>query len=146
MVADRLLGLDVGAARIGVACADTERGFVFGRGVVAHRTQGEAVREIARLAAAEEAAMIVVGLPLRHDGRDSKQTQRVRAFARALEAAGLEVVFEDERFTTRLAQQQLREGAHSRAQRRQKGRLDEAAAMLILESHLARRRGEAEAP
>jgi putative Holliday junction resolvase len=83
---------------------------------------------------------VVVGLPRRHDGSDSKQTQRVRAFARALEAAGLEVAFEDERYTSQLAQRRLHQGGAGRAQRREKGRLDEAAAVLILESYLARRR------
>lgn len=141
MVAEALLGLDVGEARIGVACGAVGRGLVFGRGVVEHRKQYEAVAEIARLAASEGAKRIVVGLPRRHDGGDSKQTQRVRAFARALEAAGLEVTFEDERFTTQLAQRQLLEGGHSRSRRREKGRLDEAAAVLILESFLARESG-----
>lgn len=136
-MAEALLALDVGQARIGVACGALDRPLVFGRGVVTHRSQREAVAEIAGIAAAEGATRIVVGLPRRHDGGDSKQTQRVRAFARALEAAGLEVIFEDERYTTQLAQRRLIEGGAGK--RRDKGRLDEAAAVLILESYLARR-------
>jgi putative Holliday junction resolvase len=137
-VAEALLALDVGQARIGVAGGRTGSALVFGRGVVPGRKQRAAIAEIRRLAEAEGARRVVVGLPTRHDGRDSPQTQRVRAFAVALEAAGLEVAFEDERFTSQLAERRLQSSAAGRSERRDKGRIDEAAAILILESYLAR--------
>ena len=140
-----VLGLDVGDARIGVARGETGSTLAFGRGALARTRLREDVAEIARLARDEGATRIVVGLPTRTDGRDSKQTQRVRAFARALVDADLQVELEDERFTTRIAQRALTTGPLPRGKRREKGRIDEASAVLILESWLARQAGTTEA-
>lgn len=133
-----MLGLDVGDARIGVARGETGMTLAFGRGAIARTRQRDDVAAIARLAADERAERIVVGLPTRTDGGDSEQTRRVRAFARALQEAGLVVDFEDERFTTRIAERALAGGPLPRGKRQEKGRVDEASAVLILESWLAR--------
>ena len=137
-MAEVVLGLDVGDARIGVAVGEVGRTIVFGRGAIDAHDRAAAVRRVRELAAAEGAARVVLGLPKRTDGRPSQQAARVREFGEALIAAGLEVVFEDERFTTRLATQQVQAAGLPRGKRRQKGRLDEAAARLILESYLER--------
>lgn len=131
-----LLGLDVGEARIGLARGEVGSPFVFGRGALERTRQADDVSAIRALMEAERASLLVVGLPTRSDGGRSAQTQRVLAFARALEEAGLELALEDERYTTRLAAQRL--GGLSKRKRRDKGRLDEAAAVLILESFLKR--------
>lgn len=133
-----VLGLDVGDARIGVARAEVGAGPPFGRGAVERRGTREDVDAIAGLAASEGATCVVIGLPRRTDGADSPQTRRVRAFATALAGEGLRVELEDERFTTVVAHQRLRESS-TRRRRREKGRVDEEAAILILESYLARR-------
>jgi putative Holliday junction resolvase len=138
-VGEVVLALDVGDARIGVARGETGSTLAFGRGALVRSRQRDDVAAIARLAEDEGAARVVVGLPTRTDGTDSKQTQRVRAFARALAEAGLRVELEDERFTTRIAQRALAAGPLPRGKRREKGRVDEASAVLILESWLARR-------
>ncbi len=143
-VAETVLGLDVGDARIGVARAEVGMRLAFGRGAIRRSRQTQDVAEVRRLALDEGAARIVVGLPTRTDGRDSKQTQRVRAFARALSDAGLTVEFEDERFTTRIAERQLAGGPLPAGKRRDKGRVDEASAILILESWLGRRQASGE--
>ena len=136
-----VLALDVGDARIGVARGETGSSLAFGRGALLRTRQRDDVDAIVRLARDEAAARVVVGLPTRTDGRDSPQTQRVRAFARALADAGLSVELEDERFTTRIAERALARGPLPRGKRREKGRIDEASAVLILESWLARRGG-----
>ena len=135
---DVLLGLDVGDARIGAAVGEVGHAFVFGRGAIDASDPQEAVRAVLDLAASEGAKRVVVGLPRRTGGGESRQAQRVRAFARNLEDAGLDVVFEDERFTSQLAQRQVRSAGLPRGKRQQKGRSDEAAARLILESYLAK--------
>ena len=133
-----LLGLDVGDARIGAAVGEVGHAFVFGRGAIDAKDQGAAVQAVLELARAEGAERVVVGLPRRTGGGESRQAQRVRAFASKLEEAGLEVVYEDERFTSQLAQRQVRAAGLPRGKRQQKGRVDEAAARLILESYLAK--------
>ena len=131
-----VIALDVGEARIGVARGEEGSSFAFGRGYIASKRQKDDVQAVRDILEAENAELVVVGLPTRSDGTDSKQTQRVRAFARALQNAGMEVVFEDERFTTRIASQGLLGSGLPKKKRQEKGRLDEAAAVLILESYL----------
>jgi putative Holliday junction resolvase len=133
------IALDVGEARIGFAASDPAGRFAFGRGYHT-RTAGKAglagaICAVRELFEREKAAVVVVGLPLRTDGGDSPQTERVRAFALSLEAGGLPVRLVDERFTTRVASQALLSGK-SKAQRREKGLTDEASAVAILETYL----------
>lgn len=132
------LALDVGQARIGLAVCDERGRFVFGRGYITRVKQAQDVQAVLEAMSRENARTLVVGLPRRTDGADSAQTQRVRAFAQALATAGQSSVFADERFSTRLATQALREGA-SRAKRREKGLTDEASAITILQTFLDRR-------
>lgn len=135
-----VLALDVGEARIGVARGELGASFAFGRGFVTRQKLATDVAAVRALAEAEGAVRVVVGLPSSMRGGDSPQTRRVRAFAAALERAGLTVVFEDERLTTRLAAQGLAQSGLGRRRRQEKGRLDERAAVLILESYLAKQR------
>lgn len=135
-----MLALDVGEARIGLARGDTRTGLAFGRGALRRAgRQADDVAAVAAVAVGEGAEALVVGLPLRAGGGDSAQTQRVRAFAAALRAAGWPVELVDERFTTALAQRQLVTTGLPRGRRRDKARLDEGAAVAILETYLARR-------
>ena len=131
-----VIALDVGEARIGVARGELGSPFAFGRGYIVSTRQQDDVQAVKDILEAENARLVVVGLPTRSDGTDSKQTQRVRAFAQALERAGMHVVFEDERFTTRIASRGLLSSGLPKKKRQEKGRLDEAAAILILESYL----------
>jgi putative holliday junction resolvase len=134
-----VLALDVGEARIGLARGAWGRPFAFGRGALPRSRQlADDVAAVAAAATAEGAVRVVAGLPLRAQGGDSLQTQRVRSFVAALRAAGLAVDLLDERFTTALAQRQLATSGLPRGKRQEKGRLDEAAAVAILESYLAR--------
>jgi putative holliday junction resolvase len=131
-----MLALDVGDARIGVARGEMDSSFAFGRGFITRTKLTQDVQKLKELMAQEAAEFIVIGLPKSKDGTDSPQTQKVRTFASELEKAGMTVVLEDERFTTRLASQKLQ--SLPKHKRQEKGRLDEAAAILILEGYLAR--------
>jgi putative holliday junction resolvase len=132
----------VGEARIGLAYGEFGRSFVFGRGALRRSGRlADDVNAVVAAAASERAVRLVVGLPLRAQGGDSAQTRRVRDFVAALRAAGLVVELLDERFTTALAQRQVATSGLPRAKRQEKGRLDEAAAIAILETYLAQRAG-----
>jgi putative Holliday junction resolvase len=139
-MAEVVLALDVGERRIGVARGEVGSPFAFGRGVIERRNLQADLAAVKALAEAEGAARVVVGLPSRLRGGDSAQTSRVRAFAAQLRAAGLAVAFEDERFTSRIATQNLAQSGLKRGKRREKGRVDEGAAVLILETYLAKAR------
>jgi putative holliday junction resolvase len=129
------LALDVGVARIGLAVSDPSGRFAFGRGFIVRQKLKLDVAAVQNQMAKEHAHTVVVGLPLKTDGTYSGQTQRVRAFAKDLERAGIEVVLQDERFSTKLAQSQLLVTSNKR-DRLEKGLLDAQSAVLILETYL----------
>lgn len=137
----RVVALDVGDARIGLASGVIGSKLAFGRGALVRRGTRTDVPAVAAFAAEEGAEAVVVGLPLTLAGEESAQTARVRRFAAELAAAGLRVEFEDERLTTRLAQRQVGGSGLPVGRRREKALLDEGAAVLILESYLRRTEG-----
>ena len=139
----RIVGLDVGERRIGVAVSDVTRTLARPLGVL--RPSGlerDAVQvsadEIARLAREEDGvASIVVGLPRRLDGSPTDMTQRVEQFARQLEArTALPVTLQDERLSSREAESRL--AIREKSWRVRKQRLDAAAAAVILQDYLDR--------
>ena len=137
----RIVGLDVGERRIGVAVSDLTRtlarplGVLRPAGLDADAVQ-LAAAEIARLAGEEDGvASIVVGLPRRLDGTPNDLTPRVEAFARQLEArTALAVVLQDERLSSREAESRL--ALREKDWRVRKKRLDAAAAAVILQDYL----------
>jgi putative Holliday junction resolvase len=138
----KLLGLDVGLARIGVATCDP-LGLAARPLAVIHRTSRRAdFDQIARLVQAEGVSGVVCGLPLNMDGSEGAQARTVRKWAerlayalRALLGYPVPVRFWDERLSTFAAQALLAGGAGVQE--------DAAAAAVILQSYLdARRRGE----
>jgi len=133
----RIIALDVGQARIGLAVADYGADMAFGRGYIVRAGLKEDLSRLEQICIKEGASLIVVGLPLGADGKNTKQTQRVRAFARSLEREGYSIIFEDERYSSKIAEQAIIASALSKKKRREKGLIDEAAAIIILENYLA---------
>lgn len=105
----RLLALDVGDRRIGVAVCDAAR--IVARPLcVIDRKREDALARIAALVHEYQPDALIVGYPYHFDGKVSPQAQRVEAFADALRAAiRLPIVFFDERFTTEEARALLEE-------------------------------------
>jgi putative Holliday junction resolvase len=136
VIRGRYLGIDVGAVRVGVAVCDP--GGVLATPLVTVPRDidgGSDLRAIAGLVAEHEAVGVVVGLPRTLAGREGPAAEAARAFADAL-AGVLDVPVElsDERLTTVVATQQLRErGVKGRKQR---AVVDQAAAVAILQGWL----------
>ena len=137
----RIVGLDVGERRIGVAVSDPSCTLARPLAVLAATgLDGNAVQvaaaEIARLAHEEDGvASIVVGLPRRLDGAPNDMTPRVEQFARQLEArTALPVTLQDERLSSREAESRL--ALREKDWRVRKRRLDAAAAAVILQDYL----------
>jgi putative Holliday junction resolvase len=133
-----VIGLDHGSKRIGVAVANEETGLAFPRPALLRRKVKADIEQVAALAHAEGATRIVVGLPRNMDGSEGPQAAQARAFGEQLTAIGLEVVFVDERLTSWQAGEQL--AAAGRRPERTSGEKDSAAACLILQEWLDRRR------
>lgn len=139
----RVLGLDIGEARIGVAVSDAEGRIASPLGVLDARALAADVRPLARLVADFEVEALVVGLPLTLGGDQGPQAEAVRRTADRLGAAlGLPVLYCDERLTSAEARRAMREAGVS--EREQRGALDKVAAALMLQAWLDARRGEGE--
>ena len=133
-----VIGLDHGRRRIGVAVGNEETGQAFPRPALLRRKAAVDIEQIAALARAEGARQIVLGLPRNMDGSEGSQADAARAFGARLTAIGLDVVFVDERLTSWQAGEQL--AAAGRRPQRRSGEKDSAAARLILQEWLDRRR------
>ncbi len=129
----RLLGLDIGESRIGIAVTD-ELGMT-AQPLETIRNDEHASGRISRIAADRETELLVVGMPLLLDGREGSQARLVREFAGPLaESIGLPLEFVDERLTTRQAEAVLAGGRARRSGRKEAS--DRLAAALILRAYL----------
>lgn len=137
MTRGRRLGVDVGAVRVGVAMSDPDG--VLATPLATVPRDAGTLRTIAALVAEHEVVEVVVGLPRTLAGREGAAADAAREFAEALAGAiEVPVVFSDERLTTVVATQQLRErGVKGRKQR---AVIDQAAAVAILQGWLDARR------
>ena len=130
----RVLCLDIGDARIGVAVSDPA-GIIASPVDVIHRVGwGPDTKKILAYCNQYQTNRIVSGLPLNMDGTEGFQAEKVRAFCAQLEKAGLQVCFQDERLSTVTAEDALIEGGVSRNGRRQV--VDKIAASVILQQWL----------
>ena len=139
----RILGVDYGERRIGLALSD-ETATIASPLPTLKRRRGKRppVAPVARLAEEHDVEAIVIGLPLTLEGEESEWTREVRAFGRKLgERTGCPVTFEDERMTSVRAERAVRSIGLSKGEREKKGRIDAAAAVLILQAHLDARTG-----
>lgn len=125
-----IVALDVGDKRIGIAHADTST-----RIAVAYTTlevDGLEFERLREIIAELEPSIMVVGLPRNQSGATTKQTDKVRAFARQLDRFGIEIVFQDESLTSVLAEKYLKSLGKPYA----KAEIDAHAAAIILGDYL----------
>lgn len=144
----RILGIDYGVKRVGLAVSDPT-GMLAGPLETLKRRPGKRppVHRVAEIAREHEAAAVVVGLPLGLDGEENDWCREVRSFGEALGTRiGVPVHFVDERMTSVMAEKAIRQSGLGLLKRREKERVDRAAAVLILQRWLDRTRGEPTAP
>ena len=132
----RIVGLDVGDVRIGIALSDEGRLIATPHSVYTRVGWGPDTKHIKRIYDEAGAGLIVCGLPKNMDGSIGFQAEKVMGFAQQLEKAGLPVVFQDERLSTVSAHQALIEGGMRRDGRKET--VDKVAAAVILQSYLDR--------
>ena len=138
----RVLGLDVGDKRIGVAVSDETRLIASPYCVIQSVGWGPDSRKIADIMRETGAELIVSGLPYNMDGSLGFQAKKVQDFLRVVEGLGFPVEWIDERLTTVTAQNALIEGGMRREDRR--GTVDKVAAAVILQAWLDREREKQE--
>jgi len=137
----KAMSLDVGDKTIGIAMSDELFITAQGHSTIERVGIRKDTGKILDLAREHDCSVIVIGLPLKLDGSDSPQTEKVRKFATALENKlrsnslhHVEIKYQDERFTTVMAERVLIESDVSRKKR--KTFIDKQAAVIILQSYL----------
>jgi putative Holliday junction resolvase len=131
----RILGIDYGSRRIGIAVCDPLR--IIAKGVKVVSNTPNAIEEIKHIAMEYDVASIVIGMPLNLKGEKGMKAEEVERFIEQLSASlGIEIIRSDERFTSQDAQQTLLQMGVKKKQRQVKGTIDEMAAALILQQFL----------
>lgn len=135
----RVMGIDYGDARTGIALSDLLCSLVGSTTVIHSRNDEKTIAEIQKIIDREDVGEIVMGYPKNMNGTEGPRAQLYRAFAEKLEAAtGMPVVLWDERRTTVEAHNIL--SAHNYHGKKRKNTVDAVAASLILEGYLAFRK------
>ncbi len=134
---ERILGLDVGERRIGVAISTPEGGLAIPLRIIDAQDENAAARAIVELARSESASLVIIGHPISMDGTVGPQARKIEVFAKTLqETSGLQVELFDERLSTAQARRSPSPAGKHRAP------VDDVAASIILQSYLDRQRAE----
>ena len=130
----RIVALDMGTVRIGVAMSDPLGSFA--QGVAVWDAEGDWLSDLRELVTSRDVSTVVVGLPIRENGTKGPSAENVEAKTEAVREAfpDLEIVMWDERYTSTIANRVLIEGDVSRKKR--KGQVDKVAATVILQGYL----------
>lgn len=131
----RILAIDPGKVRIGLAISDPERRLASPLTIYTRRNDELDAKFFRELVAEEEIGLLVVGLPVHTTGNEGVQAQAARGLGAKLESwTGLPCVFYDERFTTQFAESELWNAGLTH--RRRKERRDKVAAQMLLQNYL----------
>ena len=131
----RLLAIDPGKVRLGLAISDAERRLASPLLTYTRRDPAQDARFLKKIVEDEEVCAIVIGLPVHLNGKEGEQAKAARAFGAWLqEATGLPCVFYDERFTTSEAETALWDAGLTHKKR--KARRDQVAAQILLQTYL----------
>ncbi len=137
----RLLGIDYGKRRVGLAISDPLGMFASGLETLDNRSEKRLLADLQQVIQEHNIEKIILGLPLKSTGEFGEAAETVQGFGEKLsQVTGLEVGYEDERFTSVIAQQSLK--AQGVQPSRQKHLTDKTAAALILQQYLDKRARE----
>lgn len=130
----RILGVDHGDRRIGIAISDPMPLIATPLKTLAVVDQAQAIADLNQIIKENNIEVVVIGLPLGMKGQETKQTLHVQKFSKALAATGVEIIMEDERLSSLSAKKILQEKNISI--RDNKGLIDQTAATVILQQYL----------
>ena len=139
---ERIICLDIGDARIGVAVSDLTRLIATPIDTIYRVGWGPDTKKVVAICEQYETTEVLAGWPLNMDGTAGFQSEKVKNFCAQLEKAGLTVYYQDERLTTVTATNALIEGNMHRAER--KHNVDKVAAAVILQQWLDTQRNAAQ--
>lgn len=130
---DRIIGLDIGQLRTGIATAYPEIGIASAIETVETKNL---VQRLKSLSQEEPIVLVVIGQAKQMNGTASESMNTIESYAEKISNQGFEVVWQDERFTSKMATRSIIESGASKKTRRDKSVVDRVSAALILQSYL----------
>jgi len=131
----RILGIDYGDSRIGLAQSDSLGIIASGLGAVANKSMRNSIDEIATIAKINEVSKIIIGLPLNMDGTEGDRANKTKAFGKNLEkVSGVSVFYQDERMTSISATRAMDDMGIKK--HKQQAQIDTKSAQIILQMYL----------
>ena len=130
----KVMALDIGTKRIGIALSDYLLILANGHSYISREPENKAIELIEKIAKENNVEKIVVGVPLNMDNTKGFQADNCIEFSKKLE--GFKIVYEDERLTSELAEENLKERKVNF--RKDKGLVDVESARIILEQYLSK--------
>ena len=137
----KILGIDHGSVRIGIALSDESLTIAFGRDVLPN--DKKLVDKLKKIILDENVSQVIIGYPLSLNGKKTNQTEVVESFARLLRASfsvssfgDIKISMWDERFTSKMAADSMIESGMKKKKRRNKSNLDIISAAIMLQSYL----------
>lgn len=131
----KIISLDVGTKRVGIAVSDESRMISFPREVIEYKVQNELVTRIGELVTKEKGTLIVIGVPLDEENEDTRWCTNIRKIGEKIhQHTGIEVVYVDEFLSTKQAQAKI----PTKKKRKERGQDDMIAAQIILERFINR--------
>lgn len=132
----KLLGIDYGDKRIGMATSDENQDYIFPNETI--ENSSKVIEEIVDIIKKENIEKVIVGYPVNMKGEENAQSDKIKFFTKILkEKIKISVELEDERLTSQLAKRLLMTVPGGK---KKKGNVDRQAAVLILESYIGRNR------
>lgn len=141
----KVIGIDFGKVRLGIAVSDESKTIAFGRTVL--KNDSKLFENLSKIILDENAMAIVIGYPLTLKGYSSSQTEAVKDFIRCLgkyliekNLSRINIIKHDERLTSRMAFRSMFESGMKKKKRKDKSNVDIISATLILQSFLDSRK------
>jgi len=132
---ERILAIDYGMKRIGLALSDPLK--IFAYPFITLKNDNNFILALTDVIKAQSVSEIVIGYPLRENGEKSSSTLEVEKFVQRLkEKIKLNIVLRDERYTSELAKQNILQSVTKKKKRQDKGLVDRNAASIILQEYL----------
>lgn len=136
----KIMGIDFGTVRIGIALSDETGTIAFGRNAL--KNDKKVFDELLKISSTENVSEIIIGYPLNLKNQKTQQTLETEAFAECLKLAirksglGAEIKFWDERFTSKMAADSLLQSGMKKKKRQDKSQIDIISSALMLQSYL----------
>jgi len=131
----KLLGIDYGENKVGIAVSDEDKKYAFSRQSLINLSEPELLQNLSLLCKKEDVAKIIIGLPLDQEGNIGRQAAKTKRFGEVLaDFCKIPVEYEDERFSTAMAEQMFKQAG--KKTKNTKSIIDQQAAQIILQTYL----------